>query len=268
MSRLLLGRRRGAYGVLGGGGGGSYPNEPNGYVAFAHHHFNAIPSGTNGVLGSWYNTEPDADTNIEADATSPTGEGNVVVVRYPNGLSGGDAPCNFGYSDLVSLKKEFYFSYWVKVDGTDYEQQSVGTKVGFFGINGSGARNDTYMFFGGTGTQQTVTDGRLEIRQQNAVNRNLLQNLDATKYFTVGSWHQVEFQAVLNLDPAVADGVCKMWIDGHFVTHYTDVQWRAPTATSYFGEWKFSPTWGGIGGTRTRDDFLRIDEVYISGVDV
>ncbi len=57
-----------------------------------------------------------------------------------------------------------------------------------------------------------------------------------------------------------------MWIDGVQTHNYTDITYLTPTLTTKFNLYKWNPTWGGSGGTRTRTDYVLIDHVYISGV--
>ena len=64
----------------------------------------------------------------------------------------------------------------------------------------------------------------------------------------------------------VADGTFKMWIDGIKITDVSNVEWRVAGRTNQFFQWTWNPTWGGIGGTKSRNDFVMIDHVYMSGL--
>ncbi len=63
-----------------------------------------------------------------------------------------------------------------------------------------------------------------------------------------------------------ANGIFKMWIDGVQTHNYSDVVYITPTTAEHFNLFKWNPTWGGQGGVRTRNDYIDIDHVYISGL--
>jgi hypothetical protein len=105
----------------------------------------------------------------------------------------------------------------------------------------------------------------LEFRQQNNVGRNIPQNVDVSKVFTIGPWHHFELVLELN-NPGQANGTLKWWVDGGLIMDYSDVTYIIPGATSGFQGFKIDPVWGGMGGTRTRDDYMQVDHLYVSGV--
>jgi hypothetical protein len=63
-----------------------------------------------------------------------------------------------------------------------------------------------------------------------------------------------------------ANGIFRWWIDGNLVLDYSDMVYIFSGNTSRFFSWKWNPTWGGTLGRRTRDDFMAIDHVYLSGM--
>jgi hypothetical protein len=57
-----------------------------------------------------------------------------------------------------------------------------------------------------------------------------------------------------------------MWWDGVLVSEYHDVRYRNSAQASGFYGRRWDPIWGGIGGTpRTRDDYVELDHLYLSG---
>ena len=83
---------------------------------------------------------------------------------------------------------------------------------------------------------------------------------------TCGVWHRFEMVLKLN-DPGVANGIFRWWVDGTLITDYRDVTYVVPGDELGFYTWKFWPYWGGVGGpNKTRDDYVQVDHVYISGV--
>lgn len=82
---------------------------------------------------------------------------------------------------------------------------------------------------------------------------------------TVGKWHQ--WEAVLQLnDLERTNGIFRMWIDGTLVLDYSDLVYVTPMYRLGFNLFKWNPTWGGSGGHRTRDDYIDVDHVYLSGL--
>jgi hypothetical protein len=71
---------------------------------------------------------------------------------------------------------------------------------------------------------------------------------------------------VLN-DIGSANGVYRLWWNGVLVADYSDVVYRTAVNPSGFYGRNWSPTWGGIGTrSKSRDDFLQVDHVYLSGI--
>ena len=63
------------------------------------------------------------------------------------------------------------------------------------------------------------------------------------------------------------DGIKRVWIDGVLVTEYTNVKFLDSRYNFIRGfyEAQWTPVWGGTGGTKTRDDFMLLDHLYVSG---
>ena len=104
----------------------------------------------------------------------------------------------------------------------------------------------------------------LEFWQQNTTDRNLARNVGSGNAVTVGVWHHVEILMLLNT-VGVANGQFQMWVDGVKTHQYSDVTYRTASASLGFRGWKWNPTWGGLGGTKTRSDFVKFAHVYLSG---
>jgi hypothetical protein len=102
-------------------------------------------------------------------------------------------------------------------------------------------------------------------KPQGGFNRNLKQNVDQAALMTCGEWHQWEIVLELNTLGS-ANGVFKWWIDGRQVMDHRNVTYVFGKNTNGFWNWKWNPTWGGTKGERTRDDYMFIDHVYMSGV--
>lgn len=157
---------------------------------------------------------------------------------------------------------------WLRIEGQDYENQAVGTKMGFIGYGGDPerqARNQGFFLLKGTGRQMVGDRFPLLFLQQGHVDRTLGPNRNRREPITVGRWQHWEAYFALN-DMGRNNGVFRLWIDGVLTSEYTDVVYITPRAPSGFHGYHWNPTWGGMGGTRTRRDFMLIDHVYLSGV--
>lgn len=253
---------------------GSHPNEPAGFVAFAEHDLSALPGqarGLGGLKGAWYAIGSNNLGVVTPDLTAPESPPNVFQVRFPKGFPSGSGPVNFGGWDAAGKtagqKSKIYFSMWLKCVGNDFENQAVGTKMGFFGAAAaiSQTAHNTWFFLKGTGTQTIAPNFKLEEHQSNPNPINLPQNVDTRMLMNCGVWHQ--WEAVMEINTlGVADGVFKWWVDGILIMDRPNSTFIYSGATNKFFDYVFNPTWGGLGGSKTRDDFWRIDHIYISGV--
>jgi len=257
--------------------GNAHPNEPPGFVRFAEHNMSSLPSyprSLGGLLGSWFGypqNDPDL-VLVTPDTSAPESPPNVIQTIFKAGLPSGNAPVNMGGWDAsgtgaAGQKSKMYVSLWVKIVGVDYENQLAGTKLGFIGVgeSPSGASNEGYWFMGGTGAQAIQSSFQMSFIQQNQVSRRMNQNRTSARVMTVGSWHHWECLFEIN-NVGSPDGIFRMWVDGTLIMDYSDVEYITPGNTNRFFSWKWNPTWGGIGGTRTRSDQINIDHVYLSGV--
>ncbi len=257
-------------------------NEPVGYLPFAIHQLSEIPAwgrAVGGVLGSWYAYPPGGGNNLSigVDPTAPQSPDSIIRTRYYVGMPGGVGPVDWGGWDAAGLtagqKTKVYFSMWVKIEGPDFENQSSGTKAGFLAVGRSGKGENELFFWldNGTGAQAIQSNFQVLFKQQGIpqpngqITRNMGQNVSRQHLMTCGIWHHWETVMELNAI-GQSNGIFKMWIDGVMTHNYSDVTYVTPSTPAGFHLFKWNPTWGGSGGTRTRVDFIDIDHVYFSGV--
>ncbi len=251
---------------------------PVGYTTLADNQFDTKPTwprASGGTAGSWWSylsTNP--NLTILSDPTSPASPGSVVRSRFPAGMNAGVAPVNMGGwigASTMSYRK-LYFSMWIKIEGPNFENQKTLTKAGFFGV-GDPSSSLNEVFFGldnGLAVQRLQSDFEVKFLEQNILqpngytSRNLNQNVTKTHLMTAGTWHHWEVTMAVNTLGS-ANGTFQMWIDGVQTHNYSNVVFITPSAPSGFNSWKWNPTWGGSGGTRTRTDYIDIDQVFISG---
>ncbi len=252
---------------------GSYPNQPAGMTRVFEHDFAAIPNGSNGAAGSnWLVEDGLSLLGIVTDPSASGGDPNCLRTRFPSGQSSGDAPVTLtvDMTDGGSTRRtRQYFSLWFLVEGSNYENQAVGTKFGFFGSGDSdgGPLNQGFLILRGTGTQQTMTAMALEFWQQGpgpVSDRTLGRNVGSGNAATVGAWHHLEIVMVANTIGS-SDGEFHMWVDGSRTHQYSNVVYRSSAYPLAFRGWKWNPTWGGMGGTKTRNDYISFAHVYLSG---
>lgn len=248
--------------------GAGYPNLPLAYVVIAAHSLAQLPTGTNGLRGSWWNGGYGYNTN--SDDNAPTSAAGVLQVALPAGLSGGRSAGKYGGWDGAGGEyRGMYAAFTFRIVGTSYENQPVATKlaeVGYGLPNAPGAANaQGYLIIKGTGSQTIESAFQLWFCQQDILNRNLVANVNTSNLLTAGPWHRIELLMTMN-EIGVANGVLKLWIDGQLALSYSDVVYRTPSYPALFHAWKHDVVWGGIGGTRTRTDYFKFDHDYVAGL--
>jgi len=91
---------------------------------------------------------------------------------------------------------------------------------------------------------------------------NLPPNVVSNASFTRGVWHRWELLMVSNTAGA-SNGIATWWIDGVKVGDYNNVRYNS--GSSPFNLFQWSPTWGGMGGSLSADQYMWMDHIYISG---
>ena len=77
-----------------------------------------------------------------------------------------------------------------------------------------------------------------------------------------GRWRRLEWYLKYESQPGAADGIIRWWIDGALAGDYTQLRFPADAG---FIEYQISPTWGGVGDTKTETDAYRFHRSYLSG---
>ena len=199
---------------------------------------------------------------------SPSG---VVTYTWPAGLAPGTS-AGLGWlawaDDKQTERTHYYESFTMRIPEAKFEIQGPSGGMKFFGFWGVGQRggsnNQVSGWLASAGGNPSSTF-RIEVRQQNILTRNLTQNVNTTPYLTTQAWHQVEFLFIANTIGS-ANGVCRVWVDGHKVIDYSNVTWRTSTYPAAFFARKYDPIWGGSGGARkTMTNSMELDHIYASG---
>lgn len=254
-----------------------HPNEPAGYTPITEILFSGIPdvsgeSGTANVpLGEWWAFGPGTITLVD-DNLAPISGTKCLQLEYPTGTLVGEGTGKWGgWDEADSEYSEFYEAGWFKMPGTDFESPGTpGWKaLGFWGVGrrGVGVPNHMYQVCLGNGSSTALlTEFECVMKGQNHSPWSRDQNVDTSYRIPVGEWVRYELRCVLN-DVGVSNGILEMWFDGVKVMNHTDIPFRTPGDEHGFYARHWDPTWGGTGGAaKSRDDFLLVDHVYISGV--
>jgi len=263
--------------------GSSSSHEPAGYGVIAHETFDATllsgPPGTCSLLGilagCWFEYDPSGNLGVASVADASGTSTEAMQVTFPTGLAPGYSPGLFqgwatGSETNSTQYRAVYESGWVRVPTPDFEMQAVGVKfLGFLGVAQAGqghVPNQVYFVaFNPSGTTSLQQAVPLSVAQQGNQSRRMDENVATGPVFTFGPWHHYEYVVTLN-DVGQANGTLKVWWDGQLIMDYSDVVWRDAANPSGFYGRRWDPVWGGRGGgNRTRDDYLQIDDVYISG---
>lgn len=245
----------------------SYPAQPAGHTRVAETDLVCLPGGgCSGEAGSWYHND---SANLQLLA------GGSARTRFPKGLASGVGPANFGTEDFAA-RREVYVSYLVRINGTEYENQSTGTKFGWFayGEGASGRSNQGSLWLKSVGgaAGQTNTKSAFPLAftyksYENEPGKWLGQNRNTAHLFTVGVWHRIEVLFTMS-DVDRNNGALRVWLDGVLVLEHTGLKTR-DSATHFTGgirRWFWNPTWGGNDNTtKSREDTIDIDHVYLSG---
>jgi hypothetical protein len=162
-----------------------------------------------------------------------------------------------------------YESGWVKIPSSNFEMHGPSYGLKMFGLWASGRKpgpnSQIVGWASGVGTNP-VSAFKFVLKQQDFVLRNLLPNVDTRALFTAGKWHRYELLMETNTI-GQANGKFKMWWNGVMTHNYSNVVYRTATYPAKFFGRKWDPVWGGAGGpSKSRDDYLLVDHVYISGV--
>jgi hypothetical protein len=82
--------------------------------------------------------------------------------------------------------------------------------------------------------------------------------------FTLGQWHTIEVVLVSNT-PGVSNGRLMTWLDGKLQTSVSNVRWSIAGTDNSFQQFDLNPLWGGLGGTLTSAQTLRVGQIHLSG---
>jgi hypothetical protein len=257
------------------------PNEPDGFTRIFETAFSSLPGTAGGTLaGKWSGLYREGDVNmtLSSDGSSIRSASGNLRTKWPAGLASGVAPGAWWFWDnspwdASTAYRQIYLSVWMKIPTANFENQAVYTKLFYFAHGNTYQKNEEVIALRGNGSTSLMSAMEIVFSHSQADDRTgdgsgmpRYQNVNTSVKFTAGSWHRVEIYANVGTVDNY-DGIAKVWIDGTLVTSYTNLKFLDSryefTKGFYEGSW--DPVWGGKGGTKTRDDFLDMDHMYVSG---
>ena len=227
---------------------GPWPNLPPGYVTFADQPFNAPLAGVWSLIWNTLGLG-----GLAVNDSAPFSPSGVMQFHYPVGFLAGESPGTV----LIKLegKRRLFVGTWWKASAGWQGHDSNVNKIQFlFPPDGNG---DLYMcFYGPPGGPYAL---RVNLQLVGADTRDWLRPNVGTGEVTMGEWHRIEW-LVDEGTPGVANGLVRWWLDGQLVGDYRDVLFPNLLLDNY----KVAPTWGGMGGVKTQDDYTWYDHVFIA----
>lgn len=231
-----------------GGGGGPHPNEPPGMTALLNSAWDslppALPARNAEGWGFDYNTQSRA--SVFVDPSAPESPSNVLRMSFPQGFVGGSSPVVL--DNVLPVRAKIYVSMW--------ERRSAG-----WSDNGNAGTKRFYL-----------NDADISAQSYSAKNSNLTEHVVLAGshfdggYVPVGQWVHFEFLFVCNT-PGVADGSFDMWVNGQRWFHLTGIRFVGSGHRRGFSWLQLSPTYGGGGNPVPKNQFIDIDQFYVSGAD-
>jgi hypothetical protein len=248
---------------------GAWPNEPGGLTRLSGYEFNdSLPTGIGVPAGEgWLINNPDGYVSQARDLGAPFSPPQVGRWRYPIGFVGGQEPATL-YRDLDGTRRELYFGYWWKASApweghpTGVNEMSyVLARDNIFVVKMQGQPGGPYVL--AVNAEFTTSNGHLaNSAGDDPGPRDLFGNVNGGNYVvTPGRWYQIEAYVKMSTSSTSRDGVIRWWVNGTPVGNYTTVNFDAARPWEDFA---ISPNWGGVGGTKTEEDYFWCAHVRLS----
>jgi len=262
------------------GGSEGHPNEPSGLVRIAEHGFGCRPGAGCAMAGQWKeSSNTDKQANLSVVDDQDVSGGKALRLQFPSGVPDGRSYTRFdGWGPTIdyggaNAYDELYMSFWLKVEGSGFENQTVGTKVFYISFGTNDRANESFMMLEGTYDDQAVMSSMRPvyyITQMNAdgtdprAAHKQAPNVDESKRIVAGRWAHVELYFRANsIDDS--NGQFKMWVDGSLTHDLSNLRFRSAQNPLGFYHMQFTSVWGGdTDDVRTRNDWWRVANMYLS----
>lgn len=232
--------------------GSSSTHEPDGYVVLADQPWSTLAEG------GWSHLNRSSQSLIVRDSTAPASAPEVLEHRYPAGFEGGREPA----VDWIPVTgRAVYVSTWMKVSDPWTNHRSSVNKIWFLHLGEADGPwvGNFYLHF-----LPSEEPGRWRLRmwpgRGGRESRWVTQNV-SDESFATGEWVHVE---ALVQHVTGEQWHVKWWLNGVLATDDSSVS----NADTTFAQFEIAPTWGGMGGTKPREEHLRFDHVCLSQPDL
>jgi len=223
-----------------------WPHEPPGLSTLTDRVWTELTGG------QWDRRDPGTDRIVQDSNVQDTTDA-VLEYVYPAGFAGGRAPATQFYP-LHQVRELFVGLQWKVSD----PWQGHATHVNKIHFMYTGSADVAMVMHGPPG-------GPYEVRvlpQWPAHTGGWLRPNVTAAPLTLGVWHRIEWYLKYESQPGAADGIIRWWIDDALAGDYAQVRFPEDAG---FVEYQISPTWGGVGDTKTETDYYRFHRSYISG---
>jgi hypothetical protein len=230
--------------------GGTWPNEPAGFVTLNDQPWNALT----GNGWSYLRRSSSKDDTIVTDATAPFSPLNALRIDFTTDMPRDSEP-SVHWMSLPGVK-EIYTAWWMKVSPNWTCSPAGCGKMTF--LYGSGGGVNVYTTILNPSDSVQGPPFRVGLKPQwGGYNLNFNPNVTTT-LIDAGEWHRIEFYYKWETTPgASGDGIFRWWVDGVLNGNYTNVHYPADS----FIELDYAPT---LQNPPPAEQFMYIDHTHVS----
>ena len=224
--------------------------------------------------GSWGNLPQNGYMSLVSNQDGPLSAPSAIQFRQPRGMvGGGDPPWGLGQCWLSvpanRYNKEVFVGVWAKVS-PNFQGHSSGVQKLWYFMTQRGATG-LWLELHGTGGGplgvQVVTSfagvAPREIAPNETNHASDPHSGETAAVLSRGVWHRIEVYAML--PPASGgDGTVRVWVDGTLTINRADVPMSFGSQKGWV-QLHHDAIWGGVGDTKQHDDYVWLDQTYISG---
>ncbi len=218
----------------------AWPNEPPGFTTISDQPWDLLTS-LNWVIQF-------GSATIGVDLTAPLSPPSVLQIIYPIGFTGGSAPGTL-WRSFPGTKRLFVGTWWKPSNPWQGHSSNVNKIQFLFPASGG---DIVMVMYGPPGGPYEL---RVIPQFPGLPSEWLVPNVRNVPV-ALRQWHRLEWL----IDYSTGRGTVQWWVDGLLFGDHRDVPFPSGGMTEY----KISPTWGGLGDTKTQVDYFYYDHVHLS----